>query len=112
MEDLVGRIDLPVDEVGVEDRARNEPHVRVEVRGPTGREVVEHRHISAFGNQRVDEVRSDETGASRDERAHGFRVGHRRLRSRRAPISTRSDLDALSHRYRALPCLTGSASFA
>ena len=91
MEDLVGRLDLLVDEVGIEDRSLDEPSPAVEVRGAAGGEVVEHRHLCALVAERIDDVRSDEAGASRHEHAHD--------RQGRAPAGL-----ALDHEMPPLPC--------
>jgi hypothetical protein len=53
MEDLVGRLDLLVDEVGIEDRSLDEPSPAVEVRGAARHQAVEHRHLCALVAERT-----------------------------------------------------------
>ncbi len=78
VEHLVGRLDFLVDEIRIQDRSLDDPDVfALEVREPTRGEIVEDRHLGAFVAQRVDEMGTDETGASGHEGAHLVRVRHR-----------------------------------
>ena len=59
--------------VGVErlaDVVLDERRRRVDVLAPARAEVVDHDDVVATGEERVDEVRADETGPAGDERAH------------------------------------------
>ena len=60
-----------------------------EVRLLAGREVVDHGHPVAPGDQRVDQVRADEAGASGDEAVHRARRIVGPLHSGRLPSPRR-----------------------
>ena len=63
----------------------------VEVLAPPGREVVDHRHLVAAREQRVDQVRPDEAGAAGDQCLHDAPIlrgsaDGRAARGRRTPL--------------------------
>ena len=75
---LVGSLDLLVDEIRIQDRALHDPDViALQVREPARGEIVEDRHLGTFVAKRVDEMGTDEAGASSHEGAHPVRVRHR-----------------------------------
>ena len=44
--------------------------LRVQVLALAGREIIDHEHVVAGGDERVDDVRADEPGAARDQDLH------------------------------------------
>ena len=82
---LVHRLDLLVDEIRIQDRSLDDPDViALKVREPARGEIVEDRHLGTFVAKRVDEMGTDEAGASGHEGAHLVRVRHRSVRPRHA----------------------------
>ena len=82
---LVGRLDFLVDELRIQDRSLDDPDViALKVREPARGEVVEDRHLGTFVAKRVDEMGTDEAGASGHEGAHLVRVRHHSVRPRHA----------------------------
>src|SRR5207244_8996000 len=85
MEYDAGLLDELVESLVLKNRspARREPFVafdRLQIRRPTGREVVDDRHLLARRQQRLGEMRADESGPARDQHPHAwFLIGSRFL---------------------------------
>jgi len=86
VQDVVGPLHRPAAGTQVGDAATYEadpPPPRREVLTATGREVVERHYIVPGARQVLDQVRSDEPRASRDQTSHGGPILHIPRQARR-----------------------------